>query len=109
MAVPIQLTTLKATRYVTQSSRYASSDVILWGENGILTFKTYKRQPIPSRDDDKFDVIPPGEEYRPDQTSKRAYGTPDFWWRIMEASDIKDIFDYKVGTNIRIPSALNIL
>lgn len=109
MAIPIEITTINPTKFVTPSSRYVNSNVILWGENKLLTFNTYKRTPIAVSRSDKFTVVPPGEEYRPDKTSRRAYGTPDFWWRILEANDIKDIFDYKAGLNVRIPSSLGIL
>lgn len=108
MAQPIEYTNLKANRYVPVSSRYANSQVIVLGEQGVITFETYKRKEIPLRADDKFSIVPPGEEYRPDKTSMRAYGTVDYWWKIMEASNIKDIFEYKTGTNIRIPSILNL-
>jgi hypothetical protein len=36
--------------------------------------------------------------------SQEAYGVPDFWWRIMEFNNIKDVFDFKSGLNIAIPS-----
>jgi hypothetical protein len=49
-------------------------------------------------------IIPPQFEYRPDRLSYELYGTVDLWWKIMEANDIKDIFDFKAYLNIRIPS-----
>ena len=48
----------------------------------------------------------PGQEYRPDLVSNRVYGTPDFWWRIMEANNIKDVFEFKAGLNLRIPGSV---
>lgn len=108
MTIPIQVTSTDPTRYVTATSRYANSTVIIYGEDGIITFNTYKKHSFPSSQSDKFDVVPPGEEFRPDKTSQRAYGTVDFWWRILEANNIKDIYDYTAGTNIRVPSALSI-
>jgi len=107
MAVPIQISSSKSQNYVTPSSRYVASDVIVYGEQGILTFETYKRQSTISSQD-MFAIIPAGEEYRPDLTSYRAYGTVDFWWRIMEVNKIYDIYDYVSGTNIRIPSPINL-
>jgi len=41
---------------------------------------------------DKYFVVTPGTEYRPDLVSKEAYGAVDFWWKIMEANNIKDNF-----------------
>ena len=87
MATPIQLSTSFATTYVTATSRYANSDVLIYGEDGILTFEIYKRQPIPTSGDDKITVISAGEEFRPDLTSIRAYGTVDYWWRISSTTD----------------------
>ena len=50
-------------------------------------------------------VISPGYEYRPDLISQMVYGSPDFWWKIMEVNSIKDIFDFKAGVNLRIPDS----
>ena len=109
MAVPIEVSSSLATAFVAPTSRYSSSDVLLYGKDKILTFATFKRQVTELTEDDKFAVIPPGEEFRPDLTSFRAYGTVDFWWQIMQVNKIYDIFDYKAGKNIRIPSPLNII
>ena len=107
MAVPIEESPVEPTVFVTNTSRYVNSTVLLWGNQKALTFSTYKRSDDQNDSElDQFAVIPPGEEYRPDLTSNRAFGTPDFWWRILEANNINDIFDYKAGRNIRIPSSL---
>lgn len=106
--IPLTPSTLKATEFVTPSSRYADSSVFVYGESGIITFETYKRRTFVPTEADRFDIVPPGEEFRPDKTSFRAYGTVDFWWSIMEANNIKDIFNYKAGTNIRIPSFITV-
>ena len=42
----------------------------------------------------------------PEIVSNKVYGSPDFWWKIMEANNIKDIFDFKTGINIRLPDAI---
>ena len=106
MANKIEVSDKSATNFVTSSSRYAGSDVLVYyGDNKVLTFETYKRQAIDLSNNDKYKIINAGEEYRPDITSYRAYGTPDFWWYILEANNIFDIFDYKAGKNIRVPAA----
>lgn len=70
-----------------------------------MTFNTYKKNiNTEATQGDKFTVIKTGEEYRPDKTSQRAYGTVDFWWAIMEANNIKDVYNYTSGLNIRIPA-----
>jgi hypothetical protein len=109
MANSITATTIPARTYVTVSSRYVNSTVVTYGDTNVLTFETYVRQLKPPSDNDKYAVVPPGEEFRPDLTSYRAYGTVDFWWLILENNGIFDIFDYKAGTNIRIPSAFNLV
>ena len=109
MTVTVTETNLDPTTFVLPSSRYASSVVIFYGEDGIITFNTYKKQQLAENADDQFALVLPGEEFRPDKTSRRAYGTTDFWWRILEANNIKDVFDYKAGLNIRIPSAFGLL
>lgn len=106
MAVSIEELSTSPAAFVTTTSRYIDSKVIAWSDQKITTFNTYKKTVVDTTEADKFTVVSPGEEYRPDLTSFRAYGTVDFWWRIMEANSIFDIFDYKSGTNIRIPSSL---
>ena len=90
--------------FVSASSRYASSTAITYGDKKLLTLEIYKRAaPAPISSEDRFTVITPGTEFRPDIVSQRSYGTPEFWWRIMEDNRIFDIFDFKAGLNIRIP------
>lgn len=109
MAVKIErLDNVVATTFVTPTSRYATSAVLAYGEDSILTFETYKRSTTAITAQDRFLVVPPGEEYRPDLTSFRAYNTVDFWWKILQTNNISDIFDYKAGLNIRIPTPLNL-
>ena len=109
MAVPIELVeAVDASEFAPSTSRYIDSDIILWSENKITTFKTFKRVIPEITDQDLFAVIPPGEEFRPDLTSFRAYNTVDFWWNIMLANSIADVFEYKAGLSIRIPSPFNL-
>lgn len=103
MANYTENTDINALRFVTVSSRYASSNVIYYTENKYLTFPIYKYEPVPLSREDKYFLISPGEEYRPDLVSQLAYGSVDFWWRIMQANQISDIFEFKAGKNIRIP------
>lgn len=88
---------------VTKSSRYANSKVIYYGNNNVMTFTTYKKQIKPS-DADRFTVISSDIEYRPDLLSLKVYGIVDYWWKILEVNEMKDVFDFKAGVNIRIPS-----
>jgi hypothetical protein len=105
MANKIEFTNSKATDgFVTTTSRYSESRVIRYGDASRLTFETYKKRSITTSPEDKVSVIPPGFEYRPDLVSFRAYGTPDFWWRILEANSMMDVFEFKSGTPIVIPS-----
>lgn len=106
MANYIEITNIDPNRFVPVSSRYSNSGVIYYTENKLLTFKTYKKNSFPINPADKYYVITPGNQFRPDLVSSLAYGTPDFWWKIMEANDIKDIFDFRSGLNIRIPTAI---
>jgi len=108
MANNITYTTLVPTNgFVGPSSRYADSTILYYGPNSVLTFTTYVRKSayVPSSND-KYAVIPPGFEYRPDKMSLSAYGTVDFWWKIMEANNIKDVFDFKSGLSIRLPASV---
>ena len=92
--------------FITASSRYVNSTAITYGDIKILTLEIYKRVISPVTSQDRFTVITPGTEFRPDVVSQQSYGTPEFWWRIMQDNKIFDIFDFKAGLNIRIPGAL---
>lgn len=105
MANKIEVTTLNpANRFVTALSRYANSKVLYYGDQHLTTFSTYKKNNIPLDANDKFSVVTPSTEFRPDMVSQQAYGVPDFWWKIMEVNNIKDVYDFKVGVNIRLPA-----
>ena len=106
MANYIEETNINPRQFVPPSSRYAESKVIYYTEKKLLTFNTYKKTKIPLSPTDKYAVITPGVEYRPDLVSQKAYGTVDFWWKILEANDMKDIWEFKSGLNIRIPGAM---
>jgi len=99
------VTNRRSEDVVPTTSRYAESIMLYYtvGEVTYMTFNTYKKTLMPEESSDKFTTITPGTEYRPDLVSNNAYGTPDFWWRIMEANNIKDIFNFKSGLTIRIP------
>ena len=103
MSVPITYTTLPTSRFVAPTSRYIDSQVIQYSEQNILTFAIYKRTTYVPQSGDKFAVISPGYEYRPDLMSNAIYGVSDFWWKLMEVNRIFDIYDFKAGLNIRIP------
>ncbi len=106
MANFFEETTINPKTYFTTASRYANSTVCYYSKLKRLTLATYVRSPIGTSPNDKFMVIGKGQEYRPDLVSMRAYGLPDYWWKIMEANNIFDIYDFKAGVNIRIPSLL---
>lgn len=103
MANKIEFTDIQPSTFVTRVSRYASSRVLYYSDEKILTFETYKRKNYQESSGDKVAVIPPGMEFRPDLVSKERYGLPDFWWRIMEANNMKDIMDFKAGRTIILP------
>lgn len=106
MANYYEETRIAPSRFVPVTSRYAESKVVYYTERKLLTFNTYKKKTFPTASSDKFMVITKGVEFRPDLVSQQAYGTPDFWWKIMEANDMKDIYEFKAGENIRIPGAI---
>ena len=104
MANKITLTNLNPINgFAAPLSRYINSTIIYYGNKNITTYKTYVRIPIPTTSSDKFGIISGGMEYRPDLVSMQAYGTTDFWWKIMEANNMIDILEFKSGVSIRIP------
>lgn len=106
MANKIEYTNLRASDFVTTVSRYSNSQVIYYSDEKIITFETYKKKKYKSSPSDQVAVIPPGMEYRPDLVSKDKYGVPDFWWKIMEINNIKDIMDFKAGRTIVLPEGV---
>lgn len=104
MTVPIQVTDIRAETLVTGSSRYATRKVIYYGEQKFITFDTYIRTPYEPNGKEKIMVINKGVEYRPDLVSFDFYGSVDYWWKIMEANGIKDIYDFKAGRTILLPN-----
>lgn len=104
MANYIEYSTLVVPEiYVVPTSRYLSSSVVYYGDEKKISFSMYKRADIPVSPDDKYMLITAGYEYRPDLVSQKAYSTPDYWWRIMEANKIYDVLDFKAGLTVRIP------
>jgi hypothetical protein len=99
-------TKIAPKKFVNFSSRYSESGVVYYTENKLLTFNTYKKKNYKPSAGDRFMSITANFEYRPDLVSQKAYGTCDFWWKIMEANGIKDIFDFKTGINLRIPDSV---
>jgi hypothetical protein len=106
MANQITVTSLKADRFVSPTSRYINSSVIYYGPQNTLTFNTYKRGTYTPTQKDKYLVISKAREYRPDLVSFDQYGTVSFWWRLMEANGMSDILEFRAGTNIRIPASI---
>lgn len=103
MANKIEFTTTNATEFVTRLSRYADSRVVYYSDNRVITFETYKRKKFSPSARDQVTVITPGMEYRPDLVSFDKYGLPDFWWKILEANEMKDVTDFKAGRTIVLP------
>lgn len=103
MANKIEYTDSDAKDFVTTVSRYAKSRVIYYSEQRIITFETYKRSKFQQSSADQVAVIPVGMEYRPDLVSRQKYGIPDFWWRIMEVNNMKDVTEFKAGKTIILP------
>jgi len=104
MANKVLETNIATKDLVPITSRYYDGQVIYYGDQHKTTFKTYKKKSFPESATDKYMEITSGFEYRPDKISHLAYGTVDFWWMIMEANNISDVFEFKAGRNIRIPA-----
>lgn len=87
------------------TSRYSRSRVLQYTEAKLLTLETYKRpKKIPASG--MWMEITAKHEYRPDLVSTEVYGTPNFWWRIMEANRMNDIMQFKAGQNIVLPGSI---
>jgi hypothetical protein len=103
MANKIEYTDINPRNIVNPTSRYINSKIIYYSDEKVLTFETYKKTKFSISKNDQVAVIPAGMQYRPDLVSKEKYGTVDFWWKIMEANNISDIFDFTAGRTIVLP------
>jgi hypothetical protein len=104
MSNQVQIANLNNNSFVDNTSRYKTSLIYYYGSDNLITFETYKKQKVRFDPNDRFYVITKGSEFRPDLVANKVYGVPSLWWRIMEANDIKDIWDFRAGLNIRIPA-----
>lgn len=107
MANYIEETNMQPNRFVDFTSRYNNSKVVYYVINGErkIAFETYNKPSYASLPSDRFMLITSYEQYRPDLVSLKVYGTTDYWWTILEANNISDIFDFKTGLTIRLPSS----
>ena len=97
---------LLASDYVVTTSRYINSDVVSYGSQKKITFAMYKRPQIPESPEDRDVTTNAGYEYRPDLVSYKAYGIPDYWYLILQANNINDVYGFKNGLTVRIPSVI---
>ena len=106
MANAIVVITNKSPKdyFVNPTSRYADSTPIYYGSQRLLAYETYKRTKPVTSTEDRYAVITPGWEYRPDLVSTKSYGVPDFCYKIMEDNGIHDVMDFKSGLTIRLPN-----
>lgn len=106
MANYYEITNINPLKFVTFTSRYSENKVAYYKDEKYLVFNTYKKKDYRENSSDRYMVVTKGYEYRPDLISQKVYGFPDWWWKILEANNIKDIYDFKAGTNIRIPGGI---
>jgi len=106
MANLIEQSNLQHSNFVDGASRYNKSKIIYYGDRRFVTFETYKRVNYQISSQDKFYLVTKGTEYRPDLVSIKAYGTVSYWWKLLEANGMKDIWEFKAGANIVIPTIL---
>lgn len=104
MINPIQLSGIRTDSLLAANSRYLKQNIIYYGEKRILTFDTYIKKEFTPTGYEKTMLITKGFEYRPDLVSYNYYGFVDYWWKILECNKMKDIFDFKAGKTIILPS-----
>lgn len=104
MTILIQQSNITANQLVDGYSRYINQRVVYWGNDKKITFETYLRKPYVRKGTESVMVVTKGLEYRPDLLSYDYYGIPDFWWKILEVNGIKDIWEFKQGITIFLPS-----
>jgi len=104
MTIPIRDAAVQTDRLVDRYSRYLNGKVIYYGEQNFITFETYLRKRYVPNGQESVMVITKGVEYRPDLVAYDVYGIPDPWWNILEANNMKDIWEFQAGKTILLPS-----
>lgn len=88
------------------TSRYYQYPIAYWGNHRIPALPTYTKKDYPQNEKDRFWLVSKTREYRPDLVAFEEYGYASLWWRILEANNMKSIFDFKAGLNIRLPATI---
>lgn len=102
----LELVPTNAKNFVVPTSRYSNSKVYYIGDLNVITFETYKRKTYKKTGKEKVMLITKGVEYRPDLVSYDYYGFCEAWDRILEANNMKDVFEFKSGKTIILPETL---
>lgn len=104
----ISLAPITSKSLVSGTSRYLKSDVLYYYYNkkNLLTFTTYVRQFNSVSGNETTTLLTLYYQYRPDLLSYDFYGTPGYWWAILELNGIFDIYDFVAGLTIKLPGIL---
>lgn len=106
MTIPIEPSQQQAKFLMSGGSRYLNQTVIYYGEQRHLTFDTYIRENYKKDGNESVMLITKGTEYRPDLIAYDIYGFPNVWWKILEVNGMKDIWEFKAGKTIILPSQI---
>jgi len=103
MANQVNFTNYGTQNLVATTSRYSAKQIIYYGAQQRVTFAIYRKKNFTFAATDKFYEITKSMEFRPDLVSHSIYGIPDYWWRIMETNNMKDVMEFRAGRTIRLP------
>ena len=93
----------------TWRSRYDLKDNLLLKDGSLIIRNLRKADMIPTIDSNSTQhVIEPGEQFRPDIVAYNMYGDARLAWIIMSANNLSDVFDFKTGMLITIPSTTSL-
>lgn len=102
----IQNSNIETRTIFSTGSRYMNQNIIYYGDKKIITLDTYNRVAYKRTGNERIMLITKGIEYRPDLVSYDVYGFVDNWWRILEANNMKDIWEFKSGVTIFLPDKI---
>jgi len=90
-------------------SRYDKKDQLLL-KDGNLVIRNMRKSDllIRSNSTDIEYKVEAKDEYRPDLLAYKFYGDPRLAWVILDANDLRDIFELKAGMVIVVPSIINL-
>lgn len=85
-----------------RTSRYRKDDIIVDEQRNVIYRETYSK-PLRSRAGSKYFKVTPQYEYRPDLLAEDVYGSPKYWYVILEMNGLTGFEQFVRGLTVIVP------